>query len=238
VAHRGWSSIAPENTLASYRLAIESGAELAECDVMLSSDGVPVLMHDDTVDRTTNGTGLVSSYTAAALAQLDAGAWKGEEWRGEGIPTLEAALRLVAGKLRFVIEIKEAAAAPQVLQAIRNAHAEPDELMIFSFALDAVATIARAEPMLPTTWLIDEVPLDPEGRRRVLRKALSARVSAVGVSYRKAYPALIRAAHERGLLVFTWTVNDPKDMRRMIEMGVDAIISDYPDVALKLVGGP
>ena len=110
--------------------------------------------------------------------------------------------------------------------------------MIFSFEREAVDTIAQKEPMLPTTWLLDQVPRDPEGIRRALRLALTARVSAVGVSYKKAWPAFIRAAHERGLMVFTWTVNEEKDMRAMIERGVDGVITDRPDVLLDLVRVP
>lgn len=236
VAHRGWSARAPENTLAAYRLAIESGAELAECDVMLSRDGVPVLMHDDTVDRTTNGSGPVGHISAADLVKLDAGSWFGSEWASERVPTLVQALRLVAGKLRFVIEIKEGAAAPNVLAAVREAGVAPDDLVIFSFAREAVEAIAKAEPRLPTSWLIDEVPADTEGRRAVLGEALEVRASAIGVNHRKADAELIRMAHERGLLVFVWTVNREADIRRVIGLGVDAVISDKPDEVLKLVG--
>ena len=106
VAHRGASAEAPENTLAAFRLALQQGAPAVECDVHLSADGCPVVIHDETVDRTTNGKGAVVGLTRAALRGLDAGSWRGPRFAGEPIPTLEEALELCAGRARLFIEIK------------------------------------------------------------------------------------------------------------------------------------
>ena len=235
VAHRGFSARAPENTLVAYRLAIEVGAEMAECDVHLSADGVPVLMHDDTLDRTTNGSGPVSALTARDLHELDAGSWKGARYAGEPVPTLREALELTRHKLRFVIEIKDASMAAQVVETIRQSGSPPDGLMVFSFAREAVAEIARLEPLLPTTWLIDELPPEGPARREVFRQALRARVLALGLSHKKLDAAFVRQAHERGFVVFSWTLNTERAMRRAIRLGVDAIITDHPDVLLRLL---
>ncbi len=236
VAHRGWSWRAPENTLAAYKLAIDAGADMAECDVMLSKDGVPVLMHDDTLKRTTGVDKPVSALTTAELVELDAGAWKDKRFAGEKVPTLRQALALTQGKLRFIIEIKERDAALPVLKVIRESGVAPDDLIVFSFSREAVATIAKAEPLLPTSWLLDEVPTDEAALREVFRQALRARTSAIGLSYKKATAQVVRMAHERGFAVFTWTVNRESDMRRMIGLGVDAVITDRPDVLLGVVG--
>ena len=236
VAHRGFSSIAPDNTLVAYRKAIDAGARLAECDVQLSLDGVPVLMHDDTLKRTTGVDKAVSQLTVAQLQELDAGAWFSSEYAGERIPTLAQALKEIAPRLRFVIEIKGEAMAEAVARVVGESAVNPQDLMIFSFHLAAVDRIARIQPLLPTTWLLESVPSDAAGRKEVVAKALQARVSAVGMSHKSATAEMVRAAHEVGLLVFTWTVNEEADMRRMIQLGVDALISDRPDAALALVG--
>ena len=98
VAHRGYSAVAPENTLAAFRAAIEAGAPAAECDVYCTSDGHVVLLHDNTVDRTTDGTGPITGMTLEQVKQLDAGSWKGEQYKGEPVPTLAETLELVKGR--------------------------------------------------------------------------------------------------------------------------------------------
>jgi len=236
VAHRGFSSIAPENTLIAYRKAIGAGARLAECDVQLSSDGVPVLMHDETLKRTTGVDRPVGDLTAKELQALDAGAWFGAAYAGVRIPTLAQALAEIAPQLRFVIEIKGEAMADAVARVVAASPVAPEDLMIFSFHLAAVTRIAQLEPLLPTTWLLETVPTGAVGRREVIRRALRARVSALGMSHKRVTAEMVRAAHEVGLPVFTWTVNEESDMRRMIALGVDALISDRPDAALALVG--
>ncbi len=235
VAHRGFSWVAPENTLASYKLAMEAGAELAECDVYLTSDGVPVLFHDSTLERTTGAKGKVGDFTLAELKKLDAGKWKSPRFAGERIPTLEEVLRLVDGHLRLVIEIKEEAIAPQVLETIRKVGVEPDRLVVFSFHRRAVEEMGQLEPLVPTAWLQGDLPFGPEHWRSRIREARQARVSIVGLARTQVDPEFVRLAHESGLMVFVWTVNEPADMRYLIEIGVDAIITDRPDVLLDLL---
>ncbi len=236
IAHRGFSSRAPENTLAAYRLAIEIGAELAECDVRLSSDRVPVLIHDDDLKRTAGVDRKVAELTAAELGALDAGRWKDEAFAGEPIPTLEQALRLVHGKLRLVIEIKDTGMEREVVDAIRAAGVDPIDLMIFSFDHATVKTIAEIEPLLPTAWLIADPPTGLDDRREIIRDALRIRASGIGFARDQVYPDFVRLAHECGFTVFVWTVNDPGEMRALVEAGVDAIISDRPDVLMGVVG--
>ncbi|MFT7678734.1 MAG: glycerophosphoryl diester phosphodiesterase [Planctomycetota bacterium] len=235
IAHRGASTDAPENTLAAYALAVEYGARLAECDVYLTTDGVPVLFHDGDLERTTDAVGPVTGRSLAELKTLDAGSWKDPKYKGERIPTLVEFLRAVRGKLRPVIEIKgeQVGIAAAVIQALRTAETPSHEVMIFSFQREIVAEIARLDAHLPTTWLVSEVPEQGADFAPLMRSALAARVSALGVSHKHVTPDLLRQAHECGFPVFVWTVNDETNVKRLAGMGVDAIISDCPDRALR-----
>jgi glycerophosphoryl diester phosphodiesterase len=235
IAHRGFSSVAPENTLAAYRLAIEAGADMAECDVWPNADRVPVLLHDEDLKRTTGVEAKVGDLSLAELKALDAGRWKAPEFAGERIPTLCEALNLVSGKLRLVIEIKTTGMEKEVIAAIREATAKPADVMIFSFKREVVETMATLEPSLPTTWLIGDMPWQPAGRLETLAEALRARASAIGLPMTRVDPAIVRLAHESGFSVFVWTVNDPADMRYLTRIGVDGIITDRPDLLLRVL---
>jgi glycerophosphoryl diester phosphodiesterase len=204
---------------------------MAECDVYLSRDGVPVCIHDSKLDRTTSGTGLVTEKTVAEIQQFDAGTWKGAEFAGERVPTLVELLRLVDGHLRLVIEIKQADIEQQVVSALRQADVAPESVMIFSFTYETVNKIAKIEPLLPTTWLLSKLPQEPAERDAMLRKALQGRVSAIGLSKDHVDPHFVRRAKACGLPVFVWTVNEADTMRTLAAQGVDAIITDRPDLA-------
>ncbi len=236
-AHRGFSYVAPENTLASYRMAIETGADFAECDVYLTKDGVPVLMHDGTLERTAGFKGRLRDLTLEQVRQLDAGKWKAPKFAGERIPTLKEAIELTRGKLRFIIEIKEETIAPEVLKVIQSTEIPPQDLMIFSFSAKAVDEIAKLEPRLPTTWLVEDPGVDEPAWRATISRALEIRASAIGTSLQHVDPGFVRLAHECGLSVFVWTVNEPQDVKYLVRMGVDVIISDRPDMALEVVNG-
>src|SRR5436309_263912 len=118
VAHRGASALAPENTLAAFRRALEAGAPAVECDVHLTADGAPIVIHDARVDRTTNGTGEVASLTLAALRALDAGGWFDPRFAGERLPTLEETLAIAAGRSRVFVELKPGGGAALVDRAL------------------------------------------------------------------------------------------------------------------------
>ncbi|MBI4581292.1 MAG: hypothetical protein HY718_16435 [Planctomycetes bacterium] len=235
IAHRGFSWVAPENTLASFRLAMETGAEMAECDVYLTKDRVPILLHDATLTRTTGRKAKPGDLTLAEIKQLDAGKWKAPEYTGERIPTLTEALGLVKGRMRMVIELKQESIGAEVLESIRASGTDPQDLMVFSFHANAVDQIGRLEPLLPTTWLVDKPGLDTPVWRKTLAEALRVRASAVGTSLPHVDPGFVRLAHECGLSVFVWTVDEPEDMSYLIRLGVDGIITDRPDVLLALL---
>ncbi len=237
IAHRGFSFIAPENTLASYKLAMTAGADMAECDVYLTQDEVPILLHDATFKRTTGRNARPCDLTLQEIKKLDAGKWKSADFTGEPVPTLAETLQLLKGKLRLVIEIKEATIAPKVVECLRETQTEPQDVMIFSFHDKAVQEIARLEPRLPTTWLVDNPGIDDSGWRATIRHALEIRASAIGTSLTHVDPGFVKLAHECGFSVFVWTVNEPQDASYLVNLGVDAIISDRPDMVVSLLCG-
>lgn len=218
LGHRGASGEAPENTLAAFALAGEQGAHGIELDVQPSADGVLVIMHDETVDRTTDGAGRVADLTYAALAGLDAGG-------GERVPTLEEALTLARGRLFVDIEIKDPGVEPAVAALVERLGVA-DAVAISSFSPASLAAMRAAAPHLPR-WLLS-VAWSPA----VLATALS--LGAAGVAPR--YPAidadLVATARRHGLAVVAWTVNEPPEIRRLLDLGIDAIITDYPARAL------
>ncbi len=231
VAHRGFSYAAPENTLAAYQMAMDAGAEMAECDVHLSQDGVAVLLHDDTVDRTTNGTGLASDKSLAELQSLDAGGWQDPAFAGERIPTLAEALGFVRGKMRFIIELKGDAMGPAVLSAMREVGSSPDDVLIISFYYTAIRNIRALDNRLPAAWLWEVLPENESDRETLFQRALQASVEGVGLPSQYVDQRFVDSAHERGLQVFVFTVNEAEEMRRIAALGVDALITDRPDLA-------
>jgi glycerophosphoryl diester phosphodiesterase len=233
VAHRGASALAPENTLAAFRLALENGAPAVECDVHLCADGVPVVIHDDTVDRTTDGTGKVAALPLERLRRLDAGSWHGPAFAGEGIPTLDEALAVCAGKARLFVEIKMGAGAPLVeatLEAI--ARAPRTAVAVISFGPEEVRQVAQRRPDLPLGFLVSAAHVARHGVPSLVQATADLGAGFVAPHHGAATPALLEAAHGAGLPVSAWTVDDPATMRALVAAGVDAITSNRPDIAL------
>ena len=233
LAHRGGGALAPENTLAALRFAARLGFRGVEIDARLARDGVPVLMHDETVARTTQSAGEVARLSSAELARLDAGAWKGPQWRGEPVPTLEAALELCATLgLWPNVEIKPAAgyerdAGEAVARTVarRWPPARPSPLLssFSEAALDAARAVA---PAIPRALLVERPPADwRERARRLGCVALHCAVAAVD-------EALVREAHAAGLALLAWTVDDLATARSLLAVGVDALVTD----ALERIG--
>lgn len=221
VGHRGARLLVPENTLPSFEKAIELGCDRTECDVRLTADGVLVVMHDETVDRTTNGTGLVSELTLDEIRSLDAG-------NGAQVPTLEEVLELVAGRIRLLCELKgEGTAAPAV--AMVREHGLVDEVVFTCFDFDRLAE-ARALGKDLALGGILSAPSAPAIDRLVALGAVS-----VGVQYEKLDEAFIHYVRARGLFIRAWNPNSEADIRRVVAMRPDGVSSDRPDLALRIV---
>jgi glycerophosphoryl diester phosphodiesterase len=243
LAHRGGGKLAPENTLAAIRFGHELGFRAVEFDAMLSADGVPVLIHDDTLERTTSGHGAVAAHTAAQLAQLDAGSWLGPRFAGEPVPTLAAAIALCRARSIWInLEIKPAPGAELrtgEVVARTAAHLYEDSIvrggdraervaarapLLSSFARDALDAARKAAPDLPRGYLIDRLP---HGWRDELQ-ALGC--VSLHTNHRHLTPELARAVKEAGYWLFCYTVNDPARAREIFGWGVDALCTDRLDL--------
>lgn len=235
-AHRGAKRVAPENTLPAFEAAIRLGADGVELDVQYSSDGKLVIFHDLNLEKTSDGTGRVSAHTFEELRQLDAGSHFDPAFAGTPIPTLDEVLDLAKGKLLVNIELKSldisnAKLGVDVVEAVR-AHKMVDEVVISSFNPFALRRSKRAGPEIEHALLLD---LDTTGWTRwglTLRHSLA---DGLHPSTEMADAAYVAAAKRRKMPVRVWTVNDEADMRRLAGLGVDAIISDTPDVALRVI---
>ena len=221
IAHRGASGEFPENTLAAFAAAIEAGAQMCELDVQLSADGVAMVIHDDTVDRTTDGKGAVSSMSLAELRRLDAGCKFGAAFAGARIPTLDEVLNLAKGRCALNVELKGAGVESEVCRLVRAHHAFADTI-VSSFDWDSLAAARKLEPALRLGVLAD--------RRAdaALQAAAHLRAASVNPRYDLVTAAMVKRAHDAGLKVLVWTIDKPARMRRMIAMGVDGIMTDYP----------
>lgn len=233
IAHRGASAYAPENTMIAFQKALDMNAELIELDVMLSKDGVPVLFHDQTLDRKTNGSGEVRDYTFEELRQLDAGSWFSEEFGGEKIPSLEEVLEWAEGKIALNIEIKTEAWSedlsqsiePKVVQLVRDSGM--GEYIIFSsFDYRILLRLKELAPELRTAMLYEATQ---SGEKDPLTLVTELNADAFNCSATQLTPEWLEMLKEAGVPVLVYTVNDPDVMKQFIEAGVSGIFSDYPD---------
>jgi len=230
-AHRGAGKLAPENTLAALRLGYAHGYRMAEFDVKLAADGVPFLLHDDTLDRTTNGHGRADAHTWRELAQLDAGSWHSPAYAGETLPTLAAVARWsLAHDVAVNIEIKptrgrerETGAAVALDAAALWAGSRLPPLLS-SFSDAAIAAARDVAPALPRAWLADRLPDDWQAR------AARAGCVAVDLEHTLVNHTQVEAIHAAGLHLLCWTVNDPVLIERLFDLGADTVITDALDV--------
>ena len=230
VAHRGAGKLAPENTLAAFRLGASHGYRAFECDVKLSADGVPFLLHDATLERTTSGTGTASALPWSALAQLDAGAWHSAAYAGEPLPRFEAIARYCLRNGHALnIEIKptpgdEAATGAAVAQAAGRLWARAAvPPLLSSFRADALQAAQVAAPALPRALLLDSL------RDGWLDEACALCCVAVVTKHTLMDAPLIAQLHGAGLRALCYTVNEPADAQRLLALGIDGLITDAVD---------
>jgi glycerophosphoryl diester phosphodiesterase len=236
-AHRGRSGVYPENTMAAYKAAVEVGADFMELDVRATADGEIVCIHDATVDRTTDGSGEVAQMALSEVRALDAGAWIGDQHAGERIPLLAEVLEQIAPRLVVDIEIKQRGIAQRVAEVIRETDAIR-HVTVVSFDEDDLQAAKAAEPSLAcgliTSWTEDA---SMEDARALVTSALEAGANFISCSHRNLTQGLVRECHLMGLLVMAWTMDEPEDIRRMIEMQADGLVSNYPERAIELLEG-
>jgi glycerophosphoryl diester phosphodiesterase len=231
VAHRGAGKLAPENTLAAFRLGAEHGYRMFECDVKLSADGVPFLLHDATLERTTNGHGTAGEQPWSALSQLDAGSWHSRAYAGEPIPTLDALARFCMANGHFLnIEIKPTPGTEALTGATVAHHAArlwKDQAvppLLTSFRPEALQAAQQAQPALPRGLLLDTLWTG------WLETALALQCTAVVCNHALWDHSTVTQARSAGLRCLSYTVNDEWAAQRLIGLGTDAIITDRVDL--------
>lgn len=247
-AHRGASESTPENTLAAFRAGTEQGADLIEIDVQRSSDGELVVIHDTTLTRTTNVEEVfpdrapwnVRDFTAAEMQTLDAGSWKGAEFTGEKLPSFTESIEVIRKSgSGMLLEIKSpdlyTGIEAEVSDALRESRGYvqsalgQDELIVQSFDFDSMKTFSEIEPTIPVGLLgtptIEELP------------ELATWAEQINPFHSSIDAAYVAEVHRLGMDVLVWTVNAEEDMVRAIDLGVDGVITNRPDVLSALLEG-
>ncbi|KKU15278.1 hypothetical protein A3I34_03105 [Candidatus Jorgensenbacteria bacterium RIFCSPLOWO2_02_FULL_45_12] len=225
IGHRGAAGYEPENTIAAFRRAIKLGADAIEVDVHLCKSGEVVAIHDDTVGRTTGGEGFVAMKTLAELRLLDAG-------RGEKIPTLEEVLDSVDKKATVFIELKGAGTAGPVSEIIRKYILEKgspaDVFWVLSFNRQELREFNKINTggygtRIKTGVAVTDIP------PKYVELCVELGAQAIILSFEFVTKEFVDSAHTKGLKVFAWTVNEPDDIKKIKALGVDGILSDFPD---------
>jgi len=218
IGHRGAAALEPENTLLSIERAMDIGVDAVEIDVHLSEDKELVVIHDATVDRTTNGTGPVSSYTVQEIKRLDAG-------KGETIPTLQEVIDLIDRRVMLVIELKEEGTERPVVDLIIQNNLF-DKACVISFWHRLVKTVKEMDSRIKTGVLLVGSPVD-------VCIATQASADALVMKYTFVDREFVKIAHKKGLKVFIWNIDDQDLLKPYVDMGVDAIGSNDPRVLAK-----
>ena len=216
--HRGAAKLEPENTLLSIQKAIDLGVDQVEIDVHLTRDQHLVVIHDTTVDRTTDGQGAVANFTLAEVQQLDAG-------KGERIPTLQEVMDLVRGKVILQIELKGPNTAKPVIQAVEQ-NSMVNEVLLTSFVHDRLRETGQLNPNLRLGALWAAPPPD------ACEQAIDMGAEAIHIQHLNIDPQLVQKAHTHGLKIRAWNPDTVEEIQRVIDLGVDAIGSNRPDLLI------
>ncbi|MCS7286080.1 MAG: glycerophosphodiester phosphodiesterase family protein [Anaerolineae bacterium] len=227
LGHRGAKGYAPENTFPSFQKALELGVDIIELDVHITKDGRIIVCHDDSLDRTTGLRKLIGESTWDEIRNLDAGKWFGPEFAGAKIPLLEEVLEWARGRIPLVVEIKRGFGerediVEKTVEIIKECKMER-EVELISFDHRFVRKAKEIAPEIPGGILYVGALIDP------VRAARDALADALHPHFAYVDKALIEKAHEAGLAVSAWVVNDPETARLLALWGVDCIGSDYPD---------
>jgi len=230
IAHRGAGKLAPENTLAAFKLGASRGYRMFECDVKLSRDDVPFLLHDDTLDRTTNAQGIAGQHTWAALQQLDAGSWHSSAYAGEPLPSLDSiAAYCIANGFDLNIEIKPTTGTDEHTGTVVAQHAarlwqnESRKPLLTSFKPEALQAALGAAPELPRGLLLHELWTG------WLETALMLGCVAIICNHKLWDTSRVTQAKSAGFKTLSYTVNEPADVQRLLALGTDGIITDRLD---------
>ncbi len=247
IAHKGASGVAPENTLAAVQLALDMGVDMIEIDVRNTHDEEIVVIHDATLDRTTDGTGLVHDYTLEEIKQLDAGSWFGDaKYVGEKVPTLKEVLDLVNGQCQVLIEIKHMDHphyhdfAEKLIDVIKEEKNGYEWIILQSEEVEYLEAAHEYDDHVQTKKLMigeDSTPLLAfyiETKMHLGRAKEDDRMKALNPEFHTLSTRRVFRMHARGFQVYTYSPNTEEDMIKMLHMGVDGIITDFPDKLVKI----
>ncbi|AYB45709.1 glycerophosphodiester phosphodiesterase family protein [Paenibacillus lautus] len=235
IAHRGASGYAPENTMASFVKAFDMGADMLELDVQLSKDGEVVVIHDSTVERTTDGQGEVGDLTLEELRRLDAGSWYDSSFKGEVIPTLAEVLEHFGGRIGLLIELKSPSRYPGIEQKVAgdlrryaarvDGQRYKDLIIVQSADTDSLVRFRKLMPDIPLGVVITSAG-DLSKQRLENMKSYAEYVS---ISMRLVSKGLVQKIHQSGMKTMVWTIRDMLQIPYVLQINVDGIITDYPD---------
>lgn len=230
IAHRGAGKLAPENTLAAFRLGAEYGYRAFECDVKLSADGVPFLLHDATLERTTNAAGTAGERCWSELARLDAGAWHSRRYAGEPLPTLQAVAAFVQRNgFALDVEIKPTpgseahTGAAVATEMARLWHGKAPAALLSSFQPESLRAARDAAPELPRALLLDTLP------PQAFDVARDLGCVALITKHTLMDAALIERIRAAGMRALVYTVNEPERAHQLLAIGIDGIVTDAVD---------
>jgi glycerophosphoryl diester phosphodiesterase len=236
VAHRGASHDAPENTLAAFRLAWQQGADAIEGDFYLTKDGRIVCIHDATTQRTTGTNLSVINSSLEQLRTLDAGSWKGSQWRGEKLPTVEEVLSVVPPGRKILLELKSGPEiVPPLKMALARSGLDADQIVIMSFNAKAVMEAKRQIPGIKVFWLTAFKRQGTSGEWKpsvpdILRTLQSTHADGLDCeAHEQADATLAQALRERNLSLHVWTVDKPEVAARFWRLGAESITTNRPE---------
>jgi glycerophosphoryl diester phosphodiesterase len=236
IGHRGFKEKYPENTFISFQAAVDAGAHMIELDVTLSKDRKLIVIHDDTLDRTTNGNGSVQYHTLAEIKQLDAGTWFNPCFTGERIPTLNEVLDLWANRIFINIEIKSSAFEPdnpqdaierQVVSLIQTKKCR-DSILVSSFKPEILYSISTIDPMISLGFLTEE-----EETITAFQLSRNLTLFSWNPDCKIITKELVQEMHDRNVRVFPYTVNSVTRATSLFELGVDGLFTDDPALMMK-----
>lgn len=239
IAHRGASAYAPENTMAAFTKGVEMGADYLEFDVQMSKDGIPIIIHDTTLDRTTNGTGKVSDFTLKELKSLDAGSWFDEGFAGETIPTLNEVLVAFGGKINILIELKYPELHPGIEKKVANALKANN--LIKSNSIEIIIQSFNHESIKKSKELLPEIPhgvLVSRDWRKITIQQLeefATYADYFNPSFNMVTAELVELVHLTNMSMYAYTVRNQSEAGRLYSLGVDGIITDFPDYVKSIV---
>ena len=219
IGHRGARAYAPENTLASFKKAIEIGVDAVELDVRKTKDNQLVVIHDADVKRTTNGKGLVSEFTLKEIKSFSAEG-------GEKIPTLEEVLGFLDKKVKVFVELKEMGIEEQVLSIVHEKGLERS-VVVVSFLEDVLKKVRELDKDI-------EIGLIYAKHKNPIKAALELKANYLLALYRFTHTANVEKAHENGLKMIVWTINTPEEVEEYAKKGVDGVASDKPDILMRV----